>query len=256
MIVVFGLLTSCLQIDQTVTIQSTGSGSQVVKMVIPGRVIEALQQQAVAHNQLRKAPDMTTIFHRAKVEKELAAVGLELTEHKVVSASHQREALLAVRFQNLEQLRRSPLGGGGADWIFTKGPLKDTIQLEYYPRGRAAWLESRQKVLELQKHPKDPILQGFFSRQAAQLQGLDITVTINLPGTVLKAYGDLRETGLRQVQARVRAKDIKTPKDLILALAPRYRVVFDGRGCNLLLASTPATGQAPAPEQASSKKRN
>ena len=238
-VIVVGLFTSCLQLEQTVAIHADGSGSQTVKITIPERVIEALQQQASAHNPLRKAPDMTAVFHRTKVEKELAAIGLKLVEHKVVDARHGRRASLAARFDNLEQLRKSPLGGSRADWIFTKGPLKGTIQLAYYPRGRAAWVEAQKKVLELQKKPNDPIVQSFFARQTAQLKGLDISVTINLPGTVLMAYGDLRETGLKQVRARVRGTDIKTPKNLILALAPRYQVVFDGRGCKLPLASAP-----------------
>ena len=239
-VIAVGLLTSCLQLEQTVTIHADGSGTQAVKMTIPERVIEVLQQQASAHNSLRKAPDMTAVFHRSKVEKELAAIGLKLTEHKVVDARLGRRAALAARFENLDQLRKSPLGGSRADWIFTKGPLKDTIQLAYYPQGRAAWVAAQQKVLELQKKPNDETLRSFFAKQKAQLKGLDISVTINLPGTVLMAYGDLRETGLTQVRARVKGVEIKTPKDLILALAPRYQVVFDGRDCKLPLSAAPA----------------
>jgi hypothetical protein len=233
--IVGGLLTGCLQIEQTVTIDGDGSGTQAIKMTIPERVIEALQVQASAHNHRRKAPDMTAVFQRAKVEKELVAAGLKLTEHKVVEARHGRRAELAVRFENLEQLGRSPLSGSRADWVFEEGPLKGTIQLSYYPLGRAAWAEAQKKVQELDKKPNDPILQGFFAKQKEQLEGLDISVTINLPGTVLMAYGKLKETGLKQVRARVRAADVKKPRDLVLALAPRYRVVFDGRGCKLPL---------------------
>jgi hypothetical protein len=240
-VIVVGLCTSCLQLEQTVTIAGNGSGSQVVTMTIPERVIEALQVQAMAHNPVRKAPDMTAVFHRAQVEKELAAAGLKLTEHKVEDARRGRRAALTARFENLEQLRRSPLCGSRADWVFTKGPLKGTIQLTYYPQGRAAWVEARQKASELQKRPNDPVVERFFAKQKAQLRGLDISVTINLPGTVLMAYGDMRETGLRQVQVRVRDEDVKTPRDLILALAPRYQVVFDGRDCKLpLVPAEPA----------------
>lgn len=230
-----GLLAGCLQIEQTVTIDTDGSGTQAVRMTVPDRVIEALQAQASAHNHLRKAPDMTAVFERAKVEKELVAAGLKLTEHRVVEARRGRRAVLAARFENPQQLGKSPLGGGRADWVFEAGPLKDTIQLSYFPLGRAAWVEAQKKVQELDKKPNDPVLQSFFARQREQLEGLDMSVTINLPGTVLMVYGQLKETGLKQIRARVRAADIQKPRDLVLALAPRYQVVFDGRGLKLPL---------------------
>jgi hypothetical protein len=235
-LIVVALFTSCLQLEQTVTIHADGSGIQAMEMTIPERVIEALQQQASAHNPVRRVADVTAVFERRKVEKELAAIGLKLTTHKVAEVRRGRRATLAATFEKLEHLQKSPLGGSHADWVFTKGPVKGTIQLDYYPRGRAAWLNARKKVAELKKKPNDPILQSFFAKQEPQLRGLDVSVTINLPGTVLMAYGDLQETGLKQVRARVQGADIKTPRDLILALAPRYQVVFDGRGCKLPLA--------------------
>ena len=240
-LIVAGLLTGCLRLEQTVTIHADGSGNQAVEITIPERVLEALQQQAIARNPVGKAAAVTAVFERAKVEKELAAAGLVLTAHKVTEVRRGRRATLAAKFQNLEQLRRSPLGGSRADWVFSPGPIKGTILLAYYPQGRVAFLEARKKVKELLKKPNDPTLQGFFARQKEQLKGLDVSVTINLPGMVLKAYGDLKETGLEQVKARVLGADIKTPKDLILALAPRYQVVFDGRGCKLPLERSKKT---------------
>ena len=236
-----GLLAGCLRLEQTVTIHADGSGNQAVGITIPVRVLEALQQQATARNPIGKAAAVTAVFERAKVEKELAAVGLALTAHKVAEVRRGRRATLAATFDTIEQLGKSPLGGSHADWIFTKGPIKDTILLTYYPQGLAAFLEARKKVVELQKKPNDPTLQRFFAKQKARLKGLDVSVTVNLPGTVLMAYGDLKETGLKQVRARVVAADIKTPKDLILALAPRYQVVFDGRGCKLPLQQAKKT---------------
>ncbi|MHC4079244.1 MAG: hypothetical protein ACYST0_12485 [Planctomycetota bacterium] len=49
-LIVVVLFTSCLQLEQTVTIHADGSGIQAVEMTTPERVIEALQQQASAHN--------------------------------------------------------------------------------------------------------------------------------------------------------------------------------------------------------------
>ena len=54
---------------------------------------------------------------------------------------------------------------------------------------------------------------------------------IELPGDVLTCSDNLRKIGPRTVAATVEARDIRTPRDLVLAMAPRYEVAFDGRTC-------------------------
>ena len=226
-----GLFTGCLQVEQAVTIAPDGSGTQSMELTVPDRVLHMLQQQATARNPVRRTPDLMAVFDRKKVEKELVESGLKLTSHKVSEVRNGRRATLVAKFQSLEQLRKSSVGGGRADWIFKEGPVKGSIHLAYYPRGRAAWVQARQKAAELRKKPNDPLVRSFFEKRKAQLEGLDLSMTINLPGTVLMCYGEVRETGLKQAQVRVTGSGIKTPVDLVLALAPRYEVVFDGRGC-------------------------
>lgn len=43
----------------------------------------------------------------------------------------------------------------------------------------------------------------------------------------------MAKAGDREVTARVTAKQIKTPKDLVRRLAPRYEVIFDVTGTTL-----------------------
>lgn len=44
---------------------------------------------------------------------------------------------------------------------------------------------------------------------------------------------NMAKAGDREVTARVTAKQIKTPKDLVRRLAPRYEVIFDVTGTTL-----------------------
>ena len=60
---------------------------------------------------------------------------------------------------------------------------------------------------------------------------MDVTFRLDLPGDVDYCSTNLTKNGDRQVVATVTAKDIKTPGQLVRALAPRFEVEFDGRGC-------------------------
>ena len=83
------------------------------------------------------------------------------------------------------------------------------------------------------KDSLDPVAEAFFKSRQSQLAGLDIAVRFKLPGNVLVWTRNMEKAGDREVVARITADQIKTPKDLVRRLAPRFEVIFDARGTKL-----------------------
>jgi hypothetical protein len=50
---------------------------------------------------------------------------------------------------------------------------------------------------------------------------------------VLRHTRNMKRIDQRTVVASIQGKDIRTPQDLIRRLAPRYQVVFAGKGCSI-----------------------
>ena len=75
---------------------------------------------------------------------------------------------------------------------------------------------------------------GIFDKKqaTAEIAGLDLTLTINLPGEVCKKSENLSvEKQSTQVIARITAASIQAPRDLLALLAPCYVAEFDSRLC-------------------------
>ncbi len=230
------LLTSCLELEQTLTINADGSGSQVLKMSIPKDVLAEMELRASAMNPMGAKQDLSAIFAKEKVGTEVAKHGLSLLKHESKVCGRRQDVEVKLGFKNLAQLRQGGLAQGKADLILQAGEHAGTIRLIYYPTGQAAYKQAQDKARQVREKGQDPMLQEFFKRQKKTLPGLDLGLVLNLPGIVVQASKNMQETGLRQVTAKVKAADIRSPSDLILALAPRYEVVFYGKECTFPLS--------------------
>lgn len=225
------LLSGCLEIEQTVVLSADGSGSQTVHMVMrKGLLTELAKRQPAA--QLGERGDPQAVFHKEKVQKELTAAGLELASHKVGDKAGKRIVDLTASFKDFATLQKSPLCGSAAEWSLSKGPKPGLGKLTLYPQGKVAWEQARQKAKEM-KDKLDPVAESFFRSRQSQLAGLNISVKFQLPGNVLVWTRNMKKTGDREVTAVITADQIKTPKDLVRRLAPRFEVIFDARGTKL-----------------------
>lgn len=225
------LLGGCLEIEQTVTLSADGSGSQTVRMVMQkGMLAELAKRQPAAR--LGDRGDPQAVFDKEKVGKELTEAGLELTAHKVGAKATKRTVDLTATFKDFATLQKSPLCGSAAEWALAKGPKPGLGKLTLYPQGKIAWEQARLKAKQM-KEQMDPVAETFFKSRQSQLAGLDIKVCFKLPGDVLVWTRNMKKTGDREVTAQITAEQIKTPKDLVRRLAPRFEVIFDARGTKL-----------------------
>ena len=226
------LLTGCLEIQETVTIAADGSGTQTMRMKVSRVMLANLQKKAIAARApWEKQADITAIFHKKKARAELEGAGLKLKRHEVREKRSSKTLDIEVAFDDIGELERSPLGGGRADWILKNGG-KGRTALFFYPMGKIAWKEAQVRLASFEKEPT-PNMVGFFQKSKATMAGLDLSLTLNLPGRVLKRSKNLAAgTAPNQVVVRIRAADVKTPKDLLTLLAPCYFVEFDSRKCS------------------------
>jgi hypothetical protein len=227
-------LGGCLEIEQTVTLAQDGSGTQSVHMVMQESLLAELAKRQPAA-QLGASSDPGAVFHKEKVSKELIAAGLELSEHKVARTGGLRSVDLSAKFSNFTTLQQSPLCGSAAEWELQEGPKPGLGKLTLYPQGKVAWQQARSRAKSMQDK-MDPVAEAFFKKRQTDLAGLDIVMRFKLPGKVLMWTKNMAKTGDREVTATVTAEQIKTPKDLVRRLAPRFEVIFDARGTELAAA--------------------
>ncbi|MCA8975474.1 MAG: hypothetical protein KDC98_12195 [Planctomycetes bacterium] len=226
-------LTSCLEMEQTVVLESDGSGVQKFSMTMRESTMDEVRRAAAAVH-TGGALEPTAVFDKEIVERELVDAGFELREHEATKAHGKRTVKLAAAFADFATLQKTPLGGSQAEWVLAKGPKEGTAKLTVYPQGREAWLEGRRKA-EALKADDDPLVAQFFARRRQQLAGLDLVLRLEVPGQVYLWTKNMKKVGDRSVEARVSAADIKTPEDMIRRLSPRFEVVFDARDCTLPL---------------------
>lgn len=223
------LLSGCLEVEQTVTFSKDGSGSQALLMTAPESTLNSVRM-AASVSQTSASNDPTAVFTKEKVEAELTAAGLQLSRHETSESGASRKVDMEATFSTPQQLRQSPLIGSLAEWQFTKGPVPDTIEVTLFPQGKKAWEEARAKA-EAMKDKADPVASDFFARRKQQLEGLDVTFRLRMPGKVLRYTANLEQTAECEVTAKITAAQIKTPEDLVRRLAPRFQAVFDAREC-------------------------
>ncbi len=228
-------LAGCLEMEQTITLQADGSGTQAVRMVMPESTFANLKRASQAAK-LGGGADPAAVFDKETVARDLGAAGLELVDHVAKRVPGKRSVELTASFGSFAGLQASPLCGSAAEWVLAAGPREGTAKLTLYPQGRQAWLDARAKA-EKMPTERDPVTEAFFAKRQEELAGLDLTIRFDLPGDVLVWTRNLDKTGDRQVTARVTAEQIKTPEDLVRRLAPRFEVIFDASGCKLPLVS-------------------
>ncbi len=224
---------SCLEMEQTVTLGADGSGQQAVVMTLADTTIAEVQKVGRAA-QLGGAPNAAAVFDSDLVGAELRQAGLELVRHTTRQVRGRRTVDLQASFPDFATLQKSPLCGTGAEWVLAAGPRPGTAKLTLYPQGKSAWTEARAKAEKLDGST-DPVAASFFRKQQEALVGLDVVVRLRVPGDVLVWTRNLDKTGDREVTARITAEKLCTPEDLIRWLAPRFEVIFDATGCKLPL---------------------
>lgn len=225
-------LAGCLEMDQTITLAADGSGTQKVKMVVRDATLAEVGRVGAAVGAASEATK--ALFDRELVRRELEAAGMTLDAHATEQKDRKRSVDLTASFKDFAALQASPLAGTRAEWALAAGPKPGTVKLTLYPQGKAAWTAAREKAEAMQTED-DPIATAFFRKKQAELGGLDLVVRFQLPGDVLVYTANMEKTGDREVTARIAAEQIKTPQDLVRRLAPRFEVVFDGKGCKLPL---------------------
>lgn len=225
--------TGCLEMEQTVTLGADGSGRQAVVLTLADATVAELQKVSRGA-QLGSALDAGAVFDGDLVGAELRQAGLELVRHTTRKDRGRRTVDLEASFRDFASLQKSPLCGSGAEWVLAAGPREGTAKLTLYPQGKSAWTEARAKAEKLDAST-DPVAADFFRKRQQSLAGLDVMVRLRVPGDVLVWTRNLEKTGDREVTARIRAEQLRTPEDLIRWLAPRFEVIFDATGCKLPL---------------------
>lgn len=224
---------SCLQLEQTVTLEADGSGALAMSMTMREATLNEMQRMASAAG-VGQGSQLVGIFDKETTAGELAAAGMELLKHEAKRVPGKRSVVLAGSFPSFAALQKNPLAGSEAEWVLAKGPQPGTAKLTFYPQGRTAWLEARARAEAMAETP-DPMVAEMFAKRQKQLAGLDLTLVLNVPGDVCLWTKNMKRTGDRQVTAHIGADDIATPEDLIRRLAPRFEVIFDASGLSVTL---------------------
>lgn len=233
-VLLFALVaTACLEMEQTVTLNGDGSGSQTVVMKVAEKTLAEVQRTSRAA-ETGVAANPLAVFDEKLVAAELIPAGLTLVRHETRRDGGRRTVELEASFPDFATLQKSPLCGSAAEWVLAAGPREHTAKLTLYPQGRAAWTEARAKAEQL-TGSADPVAAAFFQKRQEQLTGLDVVVRLRVPGDVLVWTRNLEKTGEREVTARITADKLRTPEELIRWLAPRFEVIFDATGCKLPL---------------------
>lgn len=227
---VLGILTSCLELEQSIAIRADGSGTQKMTLGLTSRAIATIERSAPAANPLNGV-DPLSVFDNDLVDGELNALGMELLSHRTWRERRRRFVEVEAGFASVADLQKSPLAGSKAEWVVLpgKGRWEGKLRLIFYPQGHVAWQKARQQVEDM-KGQVDPLARSLFERRRKEVKGLDIGLHIEVPGEIAWVY-NLKKTGPRKASVRVTEADIKGPEDLIQLLAPRFEVIFDGRGC-------------------------
>ena len=218
----------CFEADTEITLGADGSGSQTMRLALSGQALATLRGAAAAVEASATRSDPLDVFDVNKVRAELEAAGLALVTHRTSDDADRRTVDLQVRFADLAILARNPLTGGArATWQVSRGAGRDDVRLVYFPQGDEAWKAARLKARDLAQEPDDTV-QHFITSRLRQIEGLDVTLTLQLPGDIIAHTANLRLESKRKVIAKIKASDIRTATDLLVRLAPRYEVLF---GC-------------------------
>lgn len=216
----------CFEMEADIVLRADGSGTQRLEVQMSPTAVATLKGAAYAVDASAQRSDPTDLFDARKVRAELEAAGLSLEEHRTFEERDKRCVELKARFSDLDGLRKNPLTGGErATWQVTRGAGRDEVRLVYFPRGQQAWKDARAKARELASEP-DEVVQKFFASRLQQLEGLRVVFSLELPGDIIAHTANLKLDGKRKVQASIAAEDVRSVRDLLMLVAPRFEVVF------------------------------
>lgn len=242
-------LAGCFETDIEVAFDANGSGTQNLRLCLSGQALGTLRGAVDAVEASATRVDPLDVFDAKKVRGELEAAGLTLLSHQTSEPPKGRTVELQVRFTDLTTLRNNPLTGGSrATWQVSRGTGKDDVRLVYFPQGEVAWRAARDKARDLARAP-DATVQHFVTSRLAQIEGLDVTLALTLPGDVIAHTANMQAEGRRKVVAKIKASDIHSATDLLVRLAPRYEVIFACPGFPIDAAIGSREGDAAAPPQ-------
>mgnify|MGYP000356742445 CR=1 FL=1 len=199
-------LSGCLEFETVIEIRADGTGTQSVTMTMQNELLERLQRQSVALVGAASTGrlDPAKSFEPATLRRQLDGAGMECTKLELEEPRAHRRLTVKASFDSLAKLRKSPLGGGAAEWKFLPAAKPGRWRVILYPRGRAAWLDAKQRVAKL-PNPLPEREAAYFAKRRAEMAGLKVRVVLRLPGDVLLHTKNLRKTGPREVTATIRS---------------------------------------------------
>jgi hypothetical protein len=227
------LLAGCLEIEQSVTLRADGSGTHRCVLDVGDDVLRTVRAFSAAADAAARRTDPALVFQEAHVREELTRAGLQLVAFGSQEARGRRTLDISATFTAVSGLKQSPLSGGRAEWYLLRGETNGTLKLVLYPQGKDAHEAGRQKLLALEQKGADDAMRSYFEKQRQSLAGLKIKLALELPGDIQACSANWSKDGARVVRATITGADIRSPRDLVALLAPRYEVTFDGRGCKL-----------------------
>ncbi len=230
------VLGGCFEMEAKITIEADGSGRQELRLGMTDSAAKALRRSAIALGASGTHSDPMDIYERSKAQALLESQGMVLSDYRTYRERRREFVEIVAEFSSVAQLKSGGILGADAEWYLLPGRNPGGLRLLMFPRGHAAWLAAveQARVLRAKKH-LDPVESQFFRRQKAQMAGLAASLRIELPGSIDYHSANMVKDGDRAVLAELDPGVINSPADLVMALAPRYEVEFDGRGCSMPL---------------------
>jgi hypothetical protein len=227
----------CFELLAEVRFRADGTVQQQVRYGMSERAMKRFEKF------LRAAPvpgrtglRPETVFDEEAIRAEVEEAGgevvafsrpeVEVNDAKAAMGGKMRRAHVTAEFPDLATFSASPLLGTRAEWFFLEGE-PGQVRLVCYPLGRDAWQRARFDAHRLESEG-DTLQSQVFESRKAELEGLVLKCAIGVPGRVVAASkGLFVPTHRGGVIAGIDVEAIKTPADLVRAMAPRWEIVFE-----------------------------
>jgi len=227
-------LGSCIEMEQTITLEADGSGTHRVVLWMNRSVEDAVQNFATVAQPTGRAFDPLQAMDEERVRAELRGTGLELIKHEALRDDWRRGFEIEIAFDNLEELRKSPLLGSRAEWEFLPGQEAGTRWIVLYPQGKEAWKQAYDKAKQMAE-TTDLALKAsadkWFAEQKKAMGEMSVEIALHLPSRVVDATRNVDVIeGAKGIAFSFSPDQVKTPEILARYLAPRFIAIVEDRG--------------------------
>lgn len=230
LILLLPLLAGCIQIDETLSLESDGSGTIDLKYVIPEQTVNQIGGMLTLAGQLAEAADKPSPYDEhdylvlllspseeriMELAGRYEAAGIMLQEVAVKSRDAAREVTISLAFRNLAALYE-------ADFFKEQGFRLDKLPSGNYRLGR--FTEGSTEAANVDMN--DPATVRMLT---PLLGGFDATITMKVPGRILKTNTTRRDSR----QAVWQFDFNRDPKAFRAFYNQDIAVIFEGTGLNL-----------------------